>query len=260
MSHLIVFDIDGTLTDTSAVDDRCFARAADDVLGVDVHGADWTAFAHVTDPGIAQELIERHHPGAEPATLHAALERRFMALLEEAIAADPDACRPIAGAADLLAGLTARADVAVSMATGAWRASAELKLRHGGLDRFDVPLATASDDRGRPAIVRRAARLAAARHGIDGFDRVTSVGDGLWDVHAAAAVGCRFVGRGTGAAARRLEAAGVEHVLADYTDRARVLAAFGLDPWSGAAPASRHARPSRTSSAFDDAGPQLPGS
>jgi hypothetical protein len=41
MKQLAIFDIDGTLTDTNAVDDECYLRAVSDVLDLD--GRSWLA-------------------------------------------------------------------------------------------------------------------------------------------------------------------------------------------------------------------------
>jgi phosphoglycolate phosphatase-like HAD superfamily hydrolase len=55
-------------------------------------------------------------------------------------------------------------------------------------------------------------------YGREGFDRVVSVGDGLWDVRAARNLGFSFLGVGRGADAELLRAAGASHVLEDFTD------------------------------------------
>jgi phosphoserine phosphatase len=49
---LIVFDLDGTLTATNAVDDECFARALHIVFDIDLINTNWTAYSHVTDAGV----------------------------------------------------------------------------------------------------------------------------------------------------------------------------------------------------------------
>jgi beta-phosphoglucomutase-like phosphatase (HAD superfamily) len=59
MLRLIMFDIDGTLTATNDVDTECYARAMSEHLGVSVD-SEWSRYRHVTDSGIAGELLERH--------------------------------------------------------------------------------------------------------------------------------------------------------------------------------------------------------
>ena len=47
---------------------------------------------------------------------------------------------------------------------------------------------------------------------------VVAVGDGLWDLRAARALGVGFVGVAEGAGRARLESEGAAEVLADFTD------------------------------------------
>jgi hypothetical protein len=55
----VIFDIDGTLCDTNAVDDECYRRAAAAVLDLPTSQIDWTDAPHITDSGIARWLWER---------------------------------------------------------------------------------------------------------------------------------------------------------------------------------------------------------
>src|SRR5712691_2655089 len=58
--HLVVFDIDGTLTNTNLEDGECYWRALCELLGFSSEQPQWSEFRHVTDVGIASELCERH--------------------------------------------------------------------------------------------------------------------------------------------------------------------------------------------------------
>ena len=58
--HLVVFDIDGTLTDTNLVDGQCYWQADSEVLGLSKEQPDWSDFRDVTDLGIAADLCWRH--------------------------------------------------------------------------------------------------------------------------------------------------------------------------------------------------------
>ena len=60
MRNLAIFDIDGTLTNTNAVDDECFLRAIADVFELAVERLDWSDAPHVTDSAITQWLSEQH--------------------------------------------------------------------------------------------------------------------------------------------------------------------------------------------------------
>jgi len=54
---LAIFDIDGTLTDSTQVDDQCMAATFTHFLGTKA-ACDWQAVTHVTDPVIVKETAE----------------------------------------------------------------------------------------------------------------------------------------------------------------------------------------------------------
>ena len=43
--HLVMFDIDGTLTETMKVDEECFVRSFEDVFGFVNIDTDWSALS-----------------------------------------------------------------------------------------------------------------------------------------------------------------------------------------------------------------------
>jgi len=47
-NSLVIFDIDGTLTDTNAVDDECYCRAVADVLGLNSSEIDFLRLLRTT--------------------------------------------------------------------------------------------------------------------------------------------------------------------------------------------------------------------
>lgn len=207
--NLVVFDLDGTLLDTNAVDDECFVRAWREV-GIDCSGQDWSSFEHVTDAGIANALLTGVMNAGETLQRVKAL---FIELLGRAADERPRAFCAIAGAADMLQRLEGAGWAAV-VATGAWEASAMLKLRAAALPT--LPLASADDHPSREGIVRRALALAGDR-----FLRVVLVGDAPWDVEVARRLSLPFVGIGD---ERRLR--GASHVLPHFVPFERVIRAL----------------------------------
>jgi phosphoglycolate phosphatase-like HAD superfamily hydrolase len=217
--HLILFDIDGTLTLTNEVDNRCYLCALGEALGTTEIDTDWAKYPNVTDSGITSALWKARY-GAPPASERLdTVRERFVALLEEAFAHDPSTCRAVPGAAGILAALAERASFAVGLATGGWRESARLKLRHAGLDGRDFPLASASDAHAREAIMTLAAERVAASWGVAHFQSIVYVGDAVWDVRAARNLGYHFIGIGSAERAERLRGEGARCVLADYSDQ-----------------------------------------
>ncbi|HEX3579876.1 MAG TPA: HAD family hydrolase [Thermoanaerobaculia bacterium] len=181
---IALFDIDGTLTASNEVDSECFADAFRDVFDIEID-KDWGAYEHTTDRGIASEALRRFGLAADESAL--ALHRtRFIQQLEKRMTSLDE----IRGASAFIAMLLSRG-WRVALCTGAWSASARLKLERAGFD-FDIPLASCDDDISREAILRRGIALAG---GAD--DVIVSFGDAPWDVRAAANLGLPFIGIGS---------------------------------------------------------------
>jgi len=54
--QLVMFDIDGTLTETMKVDEECLVRSFVEVFGFTDIETDWSHYPHVTDSGIFHEV------------------------------------------------------------------------------------------------------------------------------------------------------------------------------------------------------------
>lgn len=218
---LAIFDVDGTLLDNLESEDACYAAALVGGLGLPALDTDWRTYKDVSDEGIAREAHERafgHAPSGE--RIKATVDR-FLGLLADAHAVSP--LQAITGAANLLSVLPRRGWLA-ALATGAWGKAARYKLAAAGLVVDPIPLATAEDGPGRVAIAR-AAWQRATRDSAS-FERVILVGDGIWDLATANALGLPFVGRATGERAAALLAHGAKHVLPDFSDIDQTICAF----------------------------------
>ncbi|MCD6048812.1 MAG: hypothetical protein K0Q55_215 [Verrucomicrobia bacterium] len=216
---LIIFDIDGTLTQSVQADDICFVRALAEVW--DFHGidTDWSKYQHVTDAGLLHELHETRK-GRSPslAELHA-FRDHFLTLLSQMLAENPVA--PIPGAPELLNHLPLHTPYRVALATGAWGDSARLKMASAGMRFEDHPAASSDDAHDRESIMQISRQRATERFGAR--EQVIYIGDGVWDARACRALGWPFLGIGSGARATRLQAEGAVAVLPDLSDQARFL-------------------------------------
>jgi phosphoglycolate phosphatase-like HAD superfamily hydrolase len=213
--NLVVFDIDGTLTDTNLVDGECYWKAVSEVLGLSGEQPDWSDFRHVTDVGIAAELCARHRGRQLSSPEIEAIGIRLAALLDVALVCKDSVANQIPGSAEILSILSDSSEFAAALATGGLRVSAELKLRRAGLPFIRLSFASSNDAVSREEILRIAAGRAAEKHATQ-FGRFTYVGDGAWDVRAARELGWGFIGIGSGEQADRLRRAGAAIVIPNY--------------------------------------------
>jgi phosphoglycolate phosphatase-like HAD superfamily hydrolase len=194
--NLALFDIDGTLTDTSRVDAVCYLRALEMEFGISGVSDDWSLYTHSSDPGIINQVF-RQNRGRPPHEAEvAAFKKRFLELLKEAKRKDPSQFAEIRGAGVLLRHLTASPVWIAAMATGGWGVTARFKLEAAGLPAHGLPFASGDDAVSREDILRVAIHRAREAAGVEDFARIVSLGDGVWDLKAARALNLAFIGVG----------------------------------------------------------------
>jgi len=213
--QFILFDIDGTLTDTMDVDTRCFLKAFVDVCGFSDVDPDWSRYRNATDAGIFQEVFESRRGRSPSVSETVEFKNHLVELFRSAAVQSPFA--PIRGARELLTRLRERGEYRVGLATGCWSDAARIKMASAGFCYDDYPAASADDAPDRETIVQIAARR-TAREPVTALNRVIYVGDGVWDVKMSRLLGIPFVGIGAGLQKERLIAAGVSDVLANFSD------------------------------------------
>src|SRR5262245_5399810 len=115
--HLVIFDIDGTLTQSMAVDAECFVRALAEVCGFTDIDTDWSRYRYVTDSGVFHEIYEERTRRSPTTIETTAFRRHFINLLEETSSKAP--FKAVTGAGVLLARLAQSPEHGVALATGA---------------------------------------------------------------------------------------------------------------------------------------------
>lgn len=221
---LVVFDIDGTLTRSIAIDDLCYLQAVSDIFGITGIEPDWSGYEHSTDPGIVAEIVRLRLGWSPGAADLAAFRARFVTLIRERLEADPGLSPPVPAAATATAAIGADGAWRVAIATGGFGDSARAKLLAAGLAPLAAwPFASSDDGLARETIIA----VARSRAGqIDPTAPTVYVGDGVWDYRAATRLGMHFIGVATGARAAALRAAGATTVLPDLQPLVATLAAI----------------------------------
>jgi phosphoglycolate phosphatase-like HAD superfamily hydrolase len=216
--RLVIFDIDGTLTQTSLIDERCFQRTYSELLEVhDILSALETC-PHISDTGLTRHIYQTSFGRAPAAHEEAAICERVVYWLEEHHRLDRSHFVEVVGAGTMLEQLAAKHDWAIAVATGCWRASAEMKLRAANIWLHENPGGFAEDGPARESIVSAAIDRAREHYGSPDFEKIVSVGDGVWDVKTASNLGLPFVGIARDARAEMLRQTGAKHIVPDFSD------------------------------------------
>jgi len=185
MTHAVIFDIDGTLIDSSMIDDRMYRESVTEVFGEVSFRHKMEDYERVTDLGILLQIIEDNQ--LEPAEhsierVKDAFFSRMRSFLDAAGSFDE-----VPGARNVLRRISASSNHSLAIATGGWRTSAEMKLESVGFDLDNVPVLTSDDHIERTGIME----IALSHLGTD-FDTITYFGDAPWDQRACQELNWEF--------------------------------------------------------------------
>ncbi|MGD9170434.1 MAG: HAD family hydrolase [Candidatus Thiodiazotropha sp.] len=181
-----MFDIDGTLVESYDLDAKCFSAVIEDELGVSI-GVDWTRYKHVTDSGILNQIINELNLAHERERIVLSVKAKFTAQIKDHLSQQK--VFAVDGAAEFLAELVERKDVALAFATGGWLETAKMKLDAANIRLPEIPIVSSSDHYSRIEIMKKAQTQA----GYSQYTTKTYFGDGPWDLKASLDLGYNFV-------------------------------------------------------------------
>lgn len=187
--HAIIFDIDGTLIESMAVDTELYFSSIREVLGPVTIRDKLSDYEHVTDSGILVQLLDDNGYSFDT-EIAAAVQSVFVDGIKEHIRTQGP-FPTIEGAIDFFERARESESRRIAIATGGWRTSAVLKLESAGFKIDDIPLVSSDDSASRIEIMR----IALAKIG-DVFESVTYFGDAEWDRRACLSLDWKFVAVG----------------------------------------------------------------
>lgn len=189
-NKLIVFDIDGTLTNSVQPHQQAFIKALQQI-GVKNIDSNFSEYKHHTDSYIAKVIYENDLKQEFYTSKLIEFEHYLMKNISRYDISE------IAGAKNLIEHLNLETSCAVCYATGSLLQPALFKLNSVNI-QFPKQLLVASNHiMEREKIVQQAIENAKNFYQADSFDRIISVGDGLWDLKTANNLAIEFIGIGT---------------------------------------------------------------
>ena len=195
-NKLVIFDIDGTLTNTNHVDSVCFEKAILDTFSITSIDTNWHNYKYSTDLGIVTEIIQaRLNRSPTPQEIEK-IRDKFVKYLEATFSEDSLLCVPIDGSQRIFENISALGwDVAI--ATGGWKKSAVLKLKTAQIQYQNAPIAHSDDHFEREKIISIAINRAEQFYQKPSYEKVIYVGDRVWDKKAANQLKVDFIGIGS---------------------------------------------------------------
>lgn len=225
MRRLLLFDVDGTLVDVDGAGRAAVRTALTEVYG-ETGPVDDFSFHGKTDPAIVRGLLRA--AGRDDASIDEGMERlwsRYLAALEEELAARDGRIRPCPGVPALLDRLVGDDRFELALVTGNVREGAWRKLEAAGVREPFRYGAFGSDAERRDDLPPLALRRAERRTGRSFRpSEVWVVGDTPADVRCARATGVRSLAVATGRPGREeLAAHGPDRLLEDLSAVDRVV-------------------------------------
>ncbi|MEL6658046.1 MAG: HAD hydrolase-like protein [Bacteroidota bacterium] len=215
MKTLLLFDIDGTLLFSNAIDSRCFANSYESVFGHTFPTIDWRQYPHVTDHVIFRTVFTQHFGREASAEERQGFEDHYVAQLQQKRLAQPEEFREVPGAAQCWQHLQQDERFVLGIATGGWRAPAQIKLDHVGIDPVPTYAGYADGMEQRDHILQAAIDLAKAEHEVSS---IVYIGDAIWDVTTTRQMNLPLIGIRRSGDHEVLLKEGVKVVLSDYQD------------------------------------------
>ena len=224
----LLFDIDGTLLSAGGSGGPAMAAACEAAFGGAFPPERYDIpFAGRTDTAITRAYHAAHGTEATPDSV-AAFRDAYLAALPAALEDRDGGVLP--GVVNLLDTLAGRDGVTLGLLTGNFRGGAAAKLSHFGLDRFfDMDRGGYGCDSPDRADVAAAALATLPARFRENPRDVWVIGDTPADVACGKSIGARTLAVATGGSTlEELRDTRADAVLADLSDAAVVLRAFGM--------------------------------
>jgi len=207
--NLIIFDIDGTMTESENHHLSAFEYALRE-MGIHNINTDWASYRHITDKHVLGVNFERQFNEKLSSSDMKDCERLILSKLESMpiIAGKP-------GASELVNALWNHDGWDLAFATGSLFLPAIKKLRDAEI-RFKPSIVIGSNELStREDLIAAAIDAAKKLNHVTHYHSILSCGDGLWDWQTAQNSDLQFLGVGNHHK-EELIAAGVEHHIDDW--------------------------------------------
>jgi FMN phosphatase YigB (HAD superfamily) len=185
----LIFDIDGTLVQTSDFEGYYYIQAIKHVFG-DVDITDnWGLYKNVTDVGILKQIMEENK--IQDKSIIPKIQKKFGEYIRNYLE-NGGRCDPIKGAVDFFKKYRLKKKYTLGIATGGWGHTAKLKLQYAGFDIQDIILTSCDDHDERVEIMKQCLNKLGGSN-----NNAIYFGDGDWDQNACQQLGWKFVGVGS---------------------------------------------------------------
>jgi phosphoglycolate phosphatase-like HAD superfamily hydrolase len=196
INNLVIFDVDGTLTDTMDIDTACFAETIYELYPGITINTNWESYQNSTDTGFLLEIFNTHFSREPTKEELNQIQTCFFNRLTSVFYQQSITCTPLKGALTIFEKLKA-INWQVAIATGCWQQSALLKLKAAKISHNYIPMGHGGDGFRREDIIHSAVEKAKKAYKVQDYQNIVYIGDRNWDKKAAYDAGVEFIGIGS---------------------------------------------------------------
>jgi phosphoglycolate phosphatase-like HAD superfamily hydrolase len=219
---LLIFDIDGTLTDTKKVDDNCFFLAFLNEYKIELKNIDWATFTNVTDHGLFLDIYCSAFNKNPTEIDKINFQKIFFEYLDKQLKSNPEKFKSVNGASKFINYCLEHTNFKIAFATGGWQYSAKLKLQAADIKNSNIPMSSSDILFRRQDILLEAIEKSKHFYKTETFEKIVYFGDGVWDYKTTSELEIEFIGVDI-TEDKKLEKLGVENILNDFDDIVKVL-------------------------------------
>jgi phosphoglycolate phosphatase len=229
MTHLVLFDIDGTLLQTGGAGQASTRIALESVFGTSGNLSRFYPGGRTIDAILFDTLLDANIKPEIINTYRQLFYKEYIAAFERMIKSGSYTFRPYPGGPELISALGAKQGVLLGLLTGNHQKTAELKLKTAGYDLKQFTIgAYGNESTDRSTLVGLAKLRAFKQVGRTFADQdIVVIGDTARDVAGAKVAGVKSIGVATGTDnLQMLRSAHPDHLFADLMDTQAVLSAI----------------------------------
>ena len=192
--HLVLFDLDGTITQTYYGKDNSYMKALSRILpNVDVDYAYWKDCVNHTDSAVLNFIYQKLQNRLPKTEEIKEMQQQFLQELQVKKTVQPQFFQPISGSKEILTYLNQHPEYICGIATGGWRHIAAYKLNNIGLDINDFHFIGADDHESKADFVTALIQQIKSKTQKE-ITSISYVGDSLYDYKVSQTLSLNFIG------------------------------------------------------------------
>ncbi len=189
--HLVIFDVDGTLTQTFYGGDNSFLKALSRFIEVDKDYPYWKECDHPTDEAVFRHMFKKITSNDPTPEDRSKMQDQFLVELMHKYRHTPGFFDEIPGASRFMKELRSEPETLVAVASGGWEKVVRFKLELAGIDLHELEIIGSDNHHSKPEFTQALIDRITQKHPVK---RVTYIGDSLYDYETSRRLGINFIG------------------------------------------------------------------